>query len=87
LFDSVAIVDWSARAKPSPLKPSKDAIWIGVCSKAGAASSYHRTRQAAEAALLALLEEERQAGRRVLLGFDFPMGYPAGFARRVTGGG
>jgi hypothetical protein len=85
LFDSVAIVDWSARATPSPARPSKDAIWIGVCGEKWQLSTYHRTRAAAEAAVVLLLEEGRRAGRRMLLGFDFPMGYPVGFARRVTG--
>jgi molybdopterin-guanine dinucleotide biosynthesis protein B len=28
---------------------------------------------------------ERRAGRRLLMGFDFPMGYPRGFAARLTG--
>ena len=84
-FDTVAIVDWSASAKPSPARPSKDAIWIGVARRGQTTSSYHRTRHAAEAFLTQLLDAESAAGRRVLLGFDFPMGYPAGFAARLTG--
>ena len=47
--------------------------------------SYHRTRAAAEAALTAVLDAEKLAGRRVLAGFDFPFGYPQGFAERLTG--
>jgi molybdopterin-guanine dinucleotide biosynthesis adapter protein len=85
LFDTVLIVDWSAKASPSPAKPSKDAIWIGVRREGHAESQYFRTRQAAEAGLVLLLDAERRAGRRVLAGFDFPMGYPTGFAGRVTG--
>lgn len=85
LFDTVVIVDWSAKATPSPARPSKDAIWVGVRRAGHAQSRYFRTRQAAEVALGDLLEDERTAGRRVLAGFDFAFGYPAGFAARLTG--
>ncbi|HEX9858568.1 MAG TPA: molybdopterin guanine dinucleotide synthesis [Paracoccaceae bacterium] len=84
-FDTMIVVDWSASAAPSPARPSKDAIWIGVCGAGGESATYHRTRAAAEAALVARLEAEALAGRRVLAGFDFPMGYPAGFAGRLAG--
>ena len=84
VFDTVVVVDWSAASAPSPARPSADAIWIGV---AGAEErvEYFRTRAAAEAALVALMAAERAAGRRVLVGFDFALGYPAGFAARLTG--
>jgi molybdopterin-guanine dinucleotide biosynthesis protein B len=84
-FDTVTIVDWSAASSPSPRKPSADAIWIGTASVFGTSSTYHRTRATAEAALTAHLDTEARSGRRVLLGFDFPFGYPEGFARRLTG--
>ncbi len=84
-FDSVIIVDWSASAAPSPDRPSADAIWTAIAREGGVQPHYHRTRAAAEAYLVALLEIEAAAGRRVLVGFDFPMGYPAGFAARLTG--
>lgn len=32
-----------------------------------------------------VLDGEAQAGRRVLAGFDFPLGYPKGFALHLTG--
>ena len=85
MFDTVVVVDWSAAGTPSPKKPSADAIWIGVAGVEGDFSSYHRTRAEAEAALTALLEVEAAAGRRVLAGFDFPFGYPQGFAAQLTG--
>jgi molybdopterin-guanine dinucleotide biosynthesis adapter protein len=84
-FDTVIVVDWSAANVPSPARPSADAIWIGIARGRGCDLSYHRTRVAAEAALLQILDAEMQAGRRVLLGFDFPFGYPQGFAQRLTG--
>ncbi|MFT4149332.1 MAG: molybdopterin-guanine dinucleotide biosynthesis protein B [Paracoccaceae bacterium] len=85
VFDKVAIVDWSAAASPSPARPSADAIWIGIAAAEGVSTQYLRTRAEAEAVLAALIETERSAGRRLLIGFDFPMGYPAGFAARLTG--
>lgn len=85
-FDTFVVVDWSARGAPSAVKPSADAIWIGVVRDgATPTSSYHRTRHDAAVTLGALLEDERRQGRRVFAGFDFPFGYPAGFAAHVTG--
>ena len=84
-FDTVIVVDWSAANVPSPVKPSADAIWIAVVQGGNNFVHYHRTRSAAEAALVAVLDSEALAGRRVLAGFDFPFGYPQGFAERLTG--
>ncbi len=85
LFDTVLIVDWSARSTPSPARPSPDAIWIGSAGAGAEPPRYVRTRHAAEQYLRHRLREAREAGRRVLVGFDFPFGYPAGFAEAVTG--
>jgi cytidine deaminase len=86
LFDTVVMVDWSAAASPSPRNPSADAIWIGISRGSQAEPPiYCRTRTDAVARLAALLAQEQAAGRRVLAGFDFPFGYPAGFAEAVTG--
>lgn len=84
-FDTVIVVDWSAANVPSPAKASADAIWMGVARGGDADVSYHRTRALAETALVGVLDAEAAAGRRVLAGFDFPFGYPAGFAMRLTG--
>lgn len=84
-FDVVVAVDWSARNSPSPAKPSADAIWIGVAREGGEETSYHRTRAAAMAWLEGWLGAEVAAGRRVLVGLDFPFGWPAGFAASVAG--
>lgn len=84
-FDTIVVVDWSARATPSPAKPSKDAIFIGMARNGFVATLYQRTRSAAMRMLCGLLDGERRAGRRALLAFDFPFAYPAGFARNVTG--
>lgn len=84
-FDTVVVVDWSSSASPSPARPSKDAIWIGTARGPAEGAAYFRTRHQAEAALRDLIAAERAAGRRLLVGFDFPMGYPEGFAARLTG--
>jgi molybdopterin molybdotransferase len=84
-FDTVVMVDWSAGNDRGP-RPTKDAIWIGVQRGAAAEEPvYQRNRQEAERWLEAFLTAERAEGRRVLVGFDFPFGYPAGFAAALCG--
>ncbi|MEM8578784.1 MAG: molybdopterin molybdenumtransferase MoeA, partial [Pseudomonadota bacterium] len=84
-FDTIVVADWSA-AKRAPPKPSKDAIWIAVAAD-GAVDEpmYMRSRMDAEAWLTEFVDRVKAEGRRALLCFDFPFGYPAGFARQVTG--
>ncbi|UWQ75541.1 gephyrin-like molybdotransferase Glp [Leisingera sp. M658] len=84
-FDTVLTVDWSA-AKRKPRRQCKDAIWLGV-ARGGTAERqiYCRSRQEAEVWISSFLDAEQAAGRRVLAAFDFPFGYPRGFARRITG--
>ena len=86
IFDTHIIVDWSARSRPSPARPTKDSIWW-CAAKDGIADSpeYARTRHQAIDRLAAVLAAERDANRRTLVGFDFPFGYPAGVARNLTG--
>ncbi len=81
-FDRVIVADWSAASAPSPARPSVDAIWIGSADANGVETSYFRTRDAAETALTQVILEPKG---RLLIGFDFPMGYPTGFAARLTG--
>lgn len=85
LFDTILVADWSG-GKRSGLKPTKDAIWLGV-TREGVAQEpvYCRSRLEAERRIVALVGEEQAAGRRLLCAFDFPFGYPKGFARHVTG--
>ncbi len=85
LFDTVVVVDWSGKATLSPARASSDAIWIGIARDNGVETLYQRSRTEAEATLAALFAAERAAGRKVLAGFDFPFGYPDGFAQAVTG--
>ena len=90
LFHTHVVVDWSARSRPSPERPTKDAIWWAVARICGgeivvASPEYERTRHEALDRLAGLIAGELDAGRQVLVGFDFPFGYPAGVAERLTG--
>jgi precorrin-8X/cobalt-precorrin-8 methylmutase len=82
LFDSYLMVDWSANNFP---KRGRDSIWICLLD-ADACEAPPRqlvnapTRRAARQLVEQLLLAEVSAGHRVLVGFDFPYGYPAGFA-------
>lgn len=81
LFDLYLCIDWSGRGTPSPRRPAADALWIGQRGAEGEISeTYHRTREACTEDLRQRLREHAAAGRRVLLGFDFSLGYPAGLA-------
>lgn len=84
-IDTIIIVDWSARSKPSPAKRTKDAIFVAEVSKGHRVVTYCRTREAATAHLVARFDAALAEGRRVLAGFDFPFAYPRGFAEAVTG--
>jgi molybdopterin molybdotransferase len=84
-FDTFVMVDWSG-GNDRGLTPKKDAIWAAVHrSGVPEAPVYLRNRAVAEDWLVDLLTSERAAGRRLLAGFDFPFGYPAGFAKALTG--
>ncbi|MEM8592575.1 MAG: hypothetical protein AAGF13_08620, partial [Pseudomonadota bacterium] len=84
-WDKIMVVDWSGGGDRGP-RPVKDAIWIGS-ARAGAAEEpeYARNRVVAEARITEHIEEALAAGERLLIGFDFPFGYPAGFAKAVVG--
>lgn len=82
LFNAYVMVDWSAASSP---KTGKDSIWIGVLKRDTrfrlAFEAFNPpTRQAAEAKLREVLADLRRRGERVLLGFDFPLGFPSGVA-------
>ena len=85
MFDRVIVVDWSAANLPTSLTNRANAVWIGCHDAEGGAEWHHRTRAAAEAQLVTLIDTARVEGLRVLIGFDFAMGYPSGFAARLTG--
>nr|WP_170412945.1 gephyrin-like molybdotransferase Glp [Ruegeria arenilitoris] len=79
------MVDWSG-GNDTGLSERKDAIWAGVVRKGRAEEpTYLRNRKIAEQWLHDLIADEIASGRRLCLGFDFPFGYPKGFARALTG--
>jgi len=82
LFSAYVIVDWSAASKPTT---GADSIWIGVLKRDVrfrlAFESFNiATRAEAEKKLASILDDLKKLGQRVLLGFDFPLGFPRGFA-------
>lgn len=80
MFDTFAIVDWSAATVP---RTGRDSIWICWYAQDGERLENPPTRHAAKALLAERLAAALSRGERVLLGFDFPFGYPAGFAARL----
>lgn len=85
MFGTVIVVDWSG-GNDRGATPKADAIWACLARDGVAeAPVYLRNRQVAEAWIADTLQIERAAGRRVMVGFDFPFGYPRGFARAVAG--
>ncbi len=85
LFDAYLMVDWSAAAKPAK---GKDSIWWALLQRQDGETRLTRrenpaTRAEATASIADMLESLAAAGQRVLVGFDFPFGYPAGTAERL----
>ena len=78
LFDAYLAVDWSASSVP---KRGKDSIWL--CLK-GEPPENPSTRHEAMQRVREQLGQLVAEGRRVLVGFDFPYGYPSGFAKLVA---
>ena len=87
-FRAYVMVDWSAASTP---RLGRDSIWIAVAQRLGRGRRAIvrrtdlvnlRTRAEATAWLEAKLAALAKRGR-VLCGFDFPFGYPAGTASRL----
>ena len=84
-FDTALMVDWSGGNDRGP-RPARDAIWACVAREGRAEEPvYLRNRQIAESWIGDVIAAERAAERRVMVGFDFPFGYPVGFAEALTG--
>ena len=83
LFDGYVAVDWSANGVP---KRGKDSIWLAGAGWGGIEEPENpATRAEAVDRIEGLLARATEVERRLLLGFDFPFGYPAGTARMLTG--
>jgi precorrin-8X/cobalt-precorrin-8 methylmutase len=79
-FDHYVIVDWSAASLP---KTGRDSIWICHRGPDRETCDNPATRHLARLMLADTLAAAAARGERVLVGFDFPFGYPAGFAGRL----
>jgi hypothetical protein len=77
LFDRYIFVDWSASARPAR---GRDSIWFATGTIDDLAPKNPETREKATVDLRELLIRAAADEERVLIGFDFPYGYPAGFA-------
>lgn len=82
LFSAYVIVDWSAASKPTT---GADSIWIGVLKRdVRFRMAFERfnppTRAEAEKRLNLILDDLKKRSERALVGFDFPLGFPRGFA-------
>ena len=85
LFDAYIVVDWSAA---NTRRTGRDSIWYTVYRRQGGrlrrrALRNPPTRAGAIETLASILARLAAAGQRVLVGFDFPFGYPDGTARRL----
>ena len=85
LFDAYVIADWTAAEGK---KLGENSVWIGVAKRDVRFRLYVETHNAAtrvegEALLNSILADHRKRGDRVLVGFDFNLGYPVGTAVRL----
>jgi precorrin-8X/cobalt-precorrin-8 methylmutase len=80
LVDAYLAVDWSASSIP---RTRRDSIWL---CQYGSPPENLSTRNEATHRVRELLQQLVADGRRVLVGFDFPYGYPRGFADLVAPG-
>jgi molybdopterin molybdotransferase len=81
-FDRIAVLDWSAASTP---KRGRDSIWLGIAAANGTFAENLPTRTLAEARLLALMQDTLADAGRLLIACDMSFGYPAGFAKVLTG--
>ncbi|MGB9609562.1 MAG: hypothetical protein ACPL7M_01210 [Bryobacteraceae bacterium] len=80
MFEHVLVADWSARSRPAPARPSRDALWWHATWLEG--PRYCRTPEEAESGILDAL---RKAPAVVLAGFDFCFALPAWAMHRLGG--
>ena len=81
-FDRFCMVDWSAASVPVR---GADSIWIAHCRAGGADMAVRNepTRSRAMDWIAGAIDRALAAGARLLLGFDFAFGYPAGLCARL----
>ncbi|MEL6568155.1 MAG: hypothetical protein AAFQ22_07030 [Pseudomonadota bacterium] len=82
LFDAYIMVDWSAAAKPVT---GANSIWVGILAKDARLKFQFRavnpdTRLKARTFIHDMVTKLVKRGDKVLLGFDFSLGFPMGTA-------
>lgn len=82
LFDAYIMVDWSAANKPTL---GANSIWIGILAKDARLKLQYRavnidTRLKARAFIEDIVAKLTKRGDKILIGFDFSLGFPAGTA-------
>jgi precorrin-8X/cobalt-precorrin-8 methylmutase len=87
LFDRILIVDWSGAGQPVT---GRNSLWACLARREGDRCEIEwnenfSTRHAFMQRLDAAVGEAVAEGIRLLCGFDFAFGYPAGTAERLTG--
>jgi len=87
LFDRILIVDWSGAGQPVT---GKNSLWACLARREGDGHAIDwienfPTRHAFMQRLEAVVGAAVAEGQRLLCGFDFAFGYPAGTAERLTG--
>lgn len=87
LFDRILIVDWSGAGQPVT---GKNSLWACLAQREGDGHAIEwienfPTRHAFMQRLEAVVRAAIAEGQRLLCGFDFAFGYPAGTAERLTG--
>jgi hypothetical protein len=82
LFDAYLMVDWSAGSKP---KTGPDSVWYCLLEPAEGRlfTTNPSTREEACEEIRGQLVNLVSRGRRVLIGFDFPYGFPRGTGARL----
>jgi hypothetical protein len=84
-FDTLIAVDWSAASVPVK---GENSIWISRRAKGEEHVLLNfATRFETEAYLAQQIAESQARGTRLLMGFDFPFGYPDGFVAALGEGG
>lgn len=83
-FDTVVMVDWSAASKPVT---GADSIWWAEARRSYGLTGMGNppTRLDARHTLTDIARRSVEAGRRVLIGFDFPFGFARGTVARLGG--
>lgn len=82
LFDAYIFVDWNAAKRLGPPEPTRDNVWIGEYTRINGhlPEKYCRSRNGCIEYVIDILKKYIKGNLRVLIGFDFPYGYPKGFA-------